>query len=165
MSDLIGTISSIIALLVGVAVWTILFVVILEVLKKASPFAGWTCHVIMAASICLLSVIGMFRMLGGAAPRSETATDRDLVGCFLLPYAAMGISMLVLLLLTFLRKHARARRHSTCTPEAHDCEAAEEYVPRSPTGLPHHYPRVTECRDDETRPQGKAERPGDSLSG
>ena len=163
MQSLASVVSPVIGLMVGAAIWVVLFTVILEVLKKASPFAGWTCYV-MAACISLLSVIAMFRMLGGAAPRSEPARDRDPLGFLLLPYAAMGISMLVLLLLAFLRKHARVRRHSTCTPEAHDREAAEECVPPKHAGLPHYFPRVTGRRDGESRPRGKAERSEDHLT-
>jgi magnesium-transporting ATPase (P-type) len=106
MSNLIGSISSIIALLVGVAVWAVLFVVILAVLKKASPFTGWTCYVI-AACVSLLSVVAMFRTLGGPASPEQTSRNRDPMGFILLPYEAMGIAMLLVLFLLFMRRLTR----------------------------------------------------------
>jgi len=106
MSNLVGSVSSIIALLVGVAVWAVLFVVILAVLKKASPFTGWTCYVI-AACVSLLSVVAMFRMLGGPASPDQSVRNRDPLGFILLPYAAMGIAMLLVLFLLFIRRLTR----------------------------------------------------------
>ena len=163
MEPLIDAFAGIVGLIVGAAIWAVLFVVILHVLKEASPFTGWTRYVI-AACVSLLSVIAMFRMFGGAAPRPEVARNRDPVGFLLLPYAAMGISMLILLLLTFFRKRASARRHRICAPEARHHEAAEECVPHEGTDLPHHYSKVTGRREGEIRPQGKAEQSENRLT-
>ena len=58
MDSLSKLFSTDMGLLIGVAIWAILFVVILEVLKKSSPFSGWSTYVI-AVCVSLLSVIGM----------------------------------------------------------------------------------------------------------
>ena len=65
MDSLSNVLSTGIGLVIGIAIWAILFVVILEVLKKASPFSDWATYVI-AVCVSLLSVIGMHRMLAGA---------------------------------------------------------------------------------------------------
>ena len=101
-----------IGLLVGVAIWAILFVVILEVLKKASPFSDWATYVI-AVCVSLLSVIGMHRMLSGASSHSAGTDEKDPFGFLLLPYAAMGIAMLLVLLLLFLRRTLSTRREES----------------------------------------------------
>ena len=41
MDSLSNVLSTGIGLVIGIAVWAILFVVILEVLKKTSPFSDW----------------------------------------------------------------------------------------------------------------------------
>ena len=112
MNDLISLLSSGIGLLIGVAIWAILFVVILEVLKKASPFSGWATYVI-AVCVSLLSVIGMHRMLAGAPSHSPDTDEKDPFGFLLLPYAAMGIAMLIVLLLLFLRRMLPTRREES----------------------------------------------------
>lgn len=137
MSDLIGSVSSIIALLVGVAVWAILFVVILEALKKSSPFASWTCYV-MAGCVSLLSVIAMSRMLGGSAPLAQGAGDDGIPWLILLPYAAMGIAMLVMPLLLSLRKRARRTTTRPPTREFHLRGTSEENQTAERPALPNH---------------------------
>ena len=107
MEPLIDALAGIVGLIVGAAIWAVLFVVILHVLKEASPFTGWTCYV-LAACVSLLSVIGMFRMLRGPGSPEQSARDRAPIGFILLPYAAMGIAMLAVLLLLFLRKLVRS---------------------------------------------------------
>jgi len=106
----------VLGLLIGVAIWAILFVVILEVLKKASPFSGWTCYV-LAACVSLLSVTGMHRMLAGHPAGGESHGREDPFGFLLLPYAAMGIATLIVLLLLFLQKLARRRTSRLRTSE------------------------------------------------
>ena len=96
-------------LAIGAAVWLILFVVIREALKRALPFSGWTTDVI-AVCASLLSVIGMHRMLAGAPSHSPDTDEKDPFGFLLLPYAAMGIAMLIVLLLLFLRRMLPRRR-------------------------------------------------------
>ncbi len=104
------------ALLIGAAIWAILFVVILEVLKKALPFSDWATYVI-AVCVSLLSVIGMHRMLAGAPSHSAGTDEKDPFGFLLLPYAAMGISMLLVLLLMFLRRMLPRRGEGSRNPE------------------------------------------------
>ena len=109
MDSLMKSLSTGIGLLIGIAIWAILFAVILEVLKKASPFESWTCYV-LAACVSLLSVIGMHRMLAGRPTGAENQGGGEPFSFLLLPYAAMGISMLLVLLLLFLRKISRLRK-------------------------------------------------------
>lgn len=66
MGTLTSSLGGISGLLVGTAIWAVLFVAILEVLRKASPFEGWTTYV-LAVCVSLLSVIGMFRILTGTS--------------------------------------------------------------------------------------------------
>lgn len=101
MDSLIKSLSSGIELLIGIAIWAILFAVILEVLKKASPFEGWTRYV-LAACVSLLSVIGMHRMLARRPAEGGDQGGIDPFSFLLVPYAAMGIAMLIVLLLLFL---------------------------------------------------------------
>ena len=81
MDAVTSSLGEILGLMVGVAIWAILFAVILEVLKKASPFEGWTSYV-LAVCVSLLSVVGMHRMLpgrpaeGGKQGREERHTIR-----------------------------------------------------------------------------------------
>ena len=90
-------------LFVGLAVWIILFAVVLDVLKKHSPFDGWAVYVI-AVCVALLSVVGIFQFLApadnAAAPKLQDSPFLFL----LLPYAAMGISILIVLLLLLFTK-------------------------------------------------------------
>ena len=116
MDSLSNVLSTGMGLLIGIAIWAILFVVILEVLKKASPFSDWATYVI-AVCVSLLSVIGMHRMLVGVPSHSPDTDEKDPFGFLLLPYAAMGIAMLIVLLLLFLRRILPTRREESCRPE------------------------------------------------
>ena len=116
MNTLMSSLGGMLSLLVGAVIWAILFVVILEVLKKASPFSGWTTYVI-AVCVSLLSVIGMFRFLTGGTGHSGDPDKKDPFGFLLLPYAAMGIAMLIVLLLLFLRRMLPTRREEPRRPE------------------------------------------------
>ena len=107
MQSQTSVLPSALVLLIGGALWVVLFTVILETLKKASPFTGWTCYV-LAASVSLLSVISMFRFLGSSDP-AHRATDDGIPWFVLLPYAAMGIAMLVMLLFLFVGKLSRKK--------------------------------------------------------
>ena len=98
-----------IGLLIGAGIWLILFVVTLEVLKKHSLFSGWTLYV-LAVCVSLLSVIGIFRIFVGGKGPSDASDKEDPFSFILLPYAAMGISILIILLMVFLRRILRARR-------------------------------------------------------
>lgn len=108
MSGLTGAV----ALLVAAAIWAILFVVILEVLKRACLFQRCARYV-LAVCASLLSVIGMSRIFVGGLRRSARAGRGGLFEFLLLPYAAMGTAMLLVLLLPLLRKVVSARQE-TC---------------------------------------------------
>ena len=99
MSSFTGTV----ALLVAGAIWAILFVAVLGALKKASLLPGWARYVLVTCA-SLLSVIGMSRIFSGGPGRSLVADRESPLEFLLLPYAAMGIAMLLVLLLLFLRK-------------------------------------------------------------
>ena len=94
-------------IVISTVAWAILFAVILDVLKRRSPFEGWTVYVI-ALCVSLLSVIGIFRF-PGPLPNEGAPRNQDEPFTFLLlPYAAMGISMLIVLLLrVFTRIRAK----------------------------------------------------------
>ena len=99
-----------IGLLIGAAIWIILFTMILEVLKKASLFSGWPRHAI-AVCTSLHSVIGIHRLLAPQGCLTPPSThEENPFGFLLLPYAATGISILVVLLFVFLQKLGRTRR-------------------------------------------------------
>ena len=86
LSSLIGAVG----LLVAAAIWAILF-------------PRWARYV-LAVSASLLSVIGMSRILVEAPGHSDGGGRENLLEFLLLPYAAMGIAMLLALLLLLLRK-------------------------------------------------------------
>ena len=98
-----------ISLLIGAVIFLILFLAILEVLKKHSLFSGATLH-ILAVCVSLLSVIGIFRIFVEAEGPSDVSGKEDPFSFILLPYAAMGISILIILLIMFLRKTLGVRR-------------------------------------------------------
>ena len=95
-------------LLVGAAMFVILFTVILTALRRARILPS-PASVILAICASLLAVIGIVRTFSvPASPPSAQRTERwfDLI---LLPYAAMGVAMLLVLLLfrlAFPRKKA-----------------------------------------------------------
>jgi tellurite resistance protein TehA-like permease len=103
MEQSLGSLTGAVGLLAGAAIWAILFVVILGALKRASLFSGPATYVV-AACASLLSVIGMSRIFSGGPGRSAGAGKENLLEFLLLPYAAMGIAMLLVLLLLLLRK-------------------------------------------------------------
>jgi tetrahydromethanopterin S-methyltransferase subunit C len=150
MEPLIDALAGIVGLIVGAAIWAVLFVVILHVLKEASPFTGWTRYVI-AACVSLLSVIGMFRMLRGSVSPEQSARDRNPMGFILLPYAAMGIAILATLLLLLLRKLARRRTSKLPTPEFHLRGTSEEEEASERSDLPGRLRGGKENRDDNCR--------------
>ena len=103
MDSLINVFSTGLGLLIAIAMWAILFVVIREALRRASPFSGWTVPV-LAVCVALLCVIGVFRVFVGANSPADTPETEDPYGFLLFPYALLGISILgVLLLILFIK--------------------------------------------------------------
>lgn len=117
MAQSMSSLTGAAGLLVGAAIWSIPFVVILGVLKKACLFPRWVRYV-LAVCTSLLSVIGMSRIFVGATGRSGGAGRERLLEFLLLPYTAMGIAMLLVLLLPLLRKVVSARRRRASGPRA-----------------------------------------------
>ena len=99
-------------LLIGAAIFVILVTVILTTLRRAGIFPpGATLTLAICAS--LLAVIGIIRTFGTAGQTREGSAATSWLDFMLLPYTAMGISMLLVLLLLLLgRATAGAReRH------------------------------------------------------
>lgn len=100
MKDIL-LLSGLILLVTVCAIFTILFTTISMALKQASFFKG-KISTIVALCVSLLSVIGMLRFLGLAnGESSRSGRNFDVI---LLPYAALGIAVLLLLLIAFLLK-------------------------------------------------------------
>ena len=137
MHSLANVLSPVIGLMVGAAIWVILFTVILEALKKASPFTGWTCYV-LAASVSLLSVISMFRFLGGSDVPARRLEDDGIPWFVLLPYAAMGIAMLVMLLFLFVGKLSRKSTPRPLRSESQRLRILEQEEASKCPALPDH---------------------------
>ena len=97
-------------LFAGAAIFVILFTVILITLRRAGVFPRGV-NVVLAICASLLAMIGMMRTFGhaGEITRSSGSSWPDII---LLPYTALGISILLVLLLLLGRATAGAReRH------------------------------------------------------
>ena len=157
MDTLMSSLGGMLSLLVGAVIWAILFVVILEVLKKASPFSDWATYVI-AVCASLLSVIGMHRMLAGAPSHSAGSDEKDPFGFLLLPYAALGIAMLIVLLLLFLRRilPARHRKRQARAPSSdiiiEGPVRTSEKRPKSPESLTMGYQPERQIDTENAKP-------------
>ena len=94
-----------IPLVVRIAIFTLLWVVIFKSLKVGHFFRGKAVEAIVAMCVSLLSLIGMFRFLGagnGTYNVSERTSDQDAnLDTILLPYAALGITIILLALYLF----------------------------------------------------------------
>jgi len=99
--------------LVLASIFVILFVTILKVLKEASFFRENTA-VIVALCVSLLSLIGLSHLVAGGDGFQEVTNNEGRTGgildFILLPYAALGIAILLLLLLRFIAKLFRSER-------------------------------------------------------
>jgi hypothetical protein len=109
-----------ISLLVGAAIFALLFVIILKALREVSFFKGQTA-VIVAMCASLLSVIGLFRFFGVgdvtyivSEKNDSKGTNLDII---LIPYATLAVAILVMLLLLFLSRIFRKRREQRCCRE------------------------------------------------
>jgi len=100
-----------ILLLSGVAIFTILFVIIHRILKQMSIFQGPTA-VIVAICVSLLSVIGLSRFFVIADVACKTTENRrDITLDFiLLPYTALALAIILVLLLSFVNRLSRNHR-------------------------------------------------------
>ena len=101
-----------IPLLVGAAIFALLFVIILNALREVSFFKGQTV-IIVAICASLLSVIGLFRFFGAGDITYHVSKERNSQGThldiILIPYAVLAIAILIMSLLLFLSKIFRKR--------------------------------------------------------
>jgi len=88
--------------LVGIAIFVLVWVVVHRILKEIHFFEGLASIAIVATCVSLLPVMGMFHFLGaGVGPHSVSekvggeGTNLDFI---LLPYAALGIAIVLLAL-------------------------------------------------------------------
>jgi ABC-type uncharacterized transport system permease subunit len=99
-----------------VATFTILFVITLKILKQYSIFKGMTA-VILALCISLLSVIGLSRLFVVADVTCEAAENTYkidfTIGIILLPYTALGLAILFVILFRFVVRKFWNRRNES----------------------------------------------------
>ena len=97
-------------LICGLAVFVILFVVIHEVLKQTSFFRSGTA-IVVAACVSLLCLIGIHQhLLGSQGPylfNDDTDDPGRNLNVILIPYTALGLSILFVLLLLLMHKVSR----------------------------------------------------------
>jgi len=107
MQEPIHIVSGGLAVLALVAVFTIVLVVAYRVLKEMS-FFGRTGNWVVACCVALLSVVGCVRSFGGSEPSTgssgrPTGTNAPF-DFILLPYVALPIAIISVLLLSFVLK-------------------------------------------------------------
>ena len=102
-----STLQEITLLMCGTIIFVLLFVTILNVLKQTSIFRGATA-VVIAICVSLLSVIGLSQFFVITEVSCETEVnchsfnfDLDFI---LLPYVALALSVLLILLFRFMRR-------------------------------------------------------------
>ncbi len=100
-------------LLSGIVIFLILFVMIRKILKQMSIFQGPT-SLVMAVCVSLLSVIGLSRFFVTADMRCKTTANRcDITLDFIfLPYVALTLAMILVLLLLFVNRISRNHKMS-----------------------------------------------------
>jgi tellurite resistance protein TehA-like permease len=98
-------------LLSGMAILTILFVIIHKTLKQMSIFKGPT-TVLVAICVSLLSVIGLSRFFVIADVACKTTENRRDISLdfILLPYTALALAIALVLLLLFIKRLSRNHR-------------------------------------------------------
>ena len=119
--------------LVGIAIFVLVWMVVYRTIKEVPLFEGKATAAILATCVSLLSVMGMFHFLGaGVGPHSVSekaggeGTNLDFI---LLPYAALGIAIVLLSLYLYGAKllgkgkpkdplgHAEDRTESVFQPD------------------------------------------------
>ena len=147
MNLLIG-LGAVAALAVGAAAFVIVFVVCLKVLPEMG-FTGAS-RTILAFCVAALSALGIM-LLAPVAPAHDAAPPATITYPFLLiPYAALGLTLLLFLLIALLASWFRAHR--------------EHPRPRDEPHWPSHarhagQPRKPECQDSHQHGQARR-RPG-----
>jgi hypothetical protein len=116
MNDSIHTVINPLEAMVLMAVGVLIFVIILKTLKEMALFRGQTV-VVVAVCVTLLCLLGMNDFLGNRgiplpgtpAPAAGSTGDRDFhIPLLLIPYAALGLSILALLLLMSIGRFFRS---------------------------------------------------------
>ena len=118
--------------LIGIAIFVILLAVIYNTLKENSFFPGKTCLPV-SACVALLCIIGLKQFLA-PAPNEDSGFD-----FILLPYAALAISILLILLLLFfqrLGKGGKARRENRQVREKYQASMMNKHKDNSETKGP-----------------------------
>ena len=109
MAELLSASNESFTLLVGVVIFVLLLVTVSRVLKEIPLFEGKASAAIAAICVSLLSLIGMFRFLGpGVRPQAvseEPGGDGTNLDFILLPYAALGVAIVLLAIYLFVAKH------------------------------------------------------------
>ena len=117
--------------LVLASIFVILFVTILKVLKEVSFFKGSTA-VIVAVCVSLLAIIGLSQLSAGGDGFQEVTNNEGRTGgildFILLLYAALGITILLLLLLRFIAKIFRSERVKRYSEETMHCKKERPYT-------------------------------------
>ena len=92
-------------------IFTILFVIIHETLKQMSIFQG-PAAVIVAICVSLLSVIGLYRFFIVPNVTCEITANRCEINLdfILLPYAALALTVILILFLLFVGRISRNHR-------------------------------------------------------
>lgn len=117
MNESLQTLASPVVLLIGATMFVILFTVILTTLGRAEVFPD-VVNVTLAICASLLAVTGILRTFGHA---EQTARNpgTSWVDPLLLPYTAMSIAMLLVLLLLIVRKVVSGRDRTSGAPKQH----------------------------------------------
>ena len=102
--------------LISATVFAILFTVILTTLRRAEVFPAGA-NVTLAICASLLAVIGILGMFDDVGRPPKDAIGGSWIDALLLPYTAMGVAILLLILLLLIGKvlSARGRAHSRIT--------------------------------------------------
>ncbi len=100
-----------ILLLSATVIFTIIFVIIHKTLKQMSIFQGST-TVVVAICVSLLSVIGLSRFFVIADVACKTTENRRDISLdfILLPYTALALAIILVLLLLFVNRLSRNHR-------------------------------------------------------
>ena len=102
MEESLSAFNGFVPLVVGIAIFILLWVIIFRTLRDVAFFKGKVVEAIMATCVSLLSVTGMFRFLGvgngSYSVSRETGGDSTNLDIILLLYAALGITIVLLLL-------------------------------------------------------------------
>ena len=84
-------------------IFAILVIPLFIAIQKMAIFNGKT-NIVMAICVCLLCIIGMLELLPSTQPAhmAESSKDYHKLDFLLLPYAALGITLLLIMLLAFI---------------------------------------------------------------